>query len=311
MEKMNNTFIDLFSGIGGFRIAFEENGFKCIFSSEIDKFACKTYYDNFGVVPSGDITLIDEKLIPKFDVLTAGFPCQPFSLAGKQKGFNDEIRGTLFFEIFRILKYHKPRAFLLENVKNLVHHNKGNTFATICNKLKELNYNIHYQVLNSKDFGIPQNRARIYIVGFLDKVDFKFPEPKHDKTLLFSILEKVVDDKYTLSDKLWMGHQNRKLAHLEKGNGFGYKLFDQYSEYSSTISARYYKDGSEILIKQDNKNPRKLTPREAARLQGFPDEFKITCSDTNAYKQFGNSVTVPVISQIAMKIKECLNLESK
>lgn len=303
----NNRFIDLFAGIGGIRLAFEQNDFKCVFSSEMDKFAAKTYEANFNEVPFGDITKIHEKDIPEFDVLAAGFPCQPFSLAGKQKGFDDEIRGTLFFDIVRILKYHKPKAFLLENVKNLVSHNKGDTFKVITNKLKELDYNIFYKVLNSKDFGVPQNRARIYIVGFLDKVDFQFPEPTLEPTNLFSILDKEVDNKYTLSDKLWEGHQKRKAKHLENGNGFGYRLFDETSTHSSTLSARYYKDGSEILIKQNGKNPRKLTPKETSRLQGFPNDFIMPCSDVNSYKQFGNSVTVPVLFKIVEKIKECLN----
>lgn len=303
----NNRFIDLFAGIGGIRLAFEQNGFKCVFSSEMDKYAAKTYEANFDEKPFGDITKINEKDIPEFDILAAGFPCQPFSLAGKQKGFDDEIRGTLFFDILRILKHHKPKVFLLENVKNLVSHDKGNTFKIILNKLKELNYNVFHKVLNAKDFGLPQNRARIYIVGFLDNVNFTFPEPTFVPTLLSSILEPVVDSKYTISDKLWAGHQKRKLEHARKGNGFGYRIFDSNSIYTSTLSARYYKDGSEILINQNGKNPRKLTTREASALQGFPKDFTIPVSDTNAYKQFGNSVAVPVVTAIVEKIKETLN----
>lgn len=303
----NNSFIDLFAGIGGIRLAFEQNGFKCVFSSEMDKFAAKTYEANFDEKPFGDITKINEQNIPEFDILAAGFPCQPFSLAGKQKGFDDEIRGTLFFDILRILKHHKPKVFLLENVKNLVSHDKGNTFKVILNKLKELNYNVFHKVLNAKDFGLPQNRARIYIVGFLDNLEFTFPEPTFVPTVLSSILESVVDSKYTISDKLWAGHQRRKLEHAEKGNGFGYRIFNSDSVYTSTLSARYYKDGSEILINQNGKNPRKLTPREASALQGFPKDFTIPVSDTNAYKQFGNSVAVPVVAAIVEKIKETLN----
>lgn len=303
----NNRFIDLFAGIGGIRLAFEQNGFKCVFSSETDKYAVKTYEANFDEKPFGDITKINEKDIPEFDILAAGFPCQPFSLAGKQKGFDDEIRGTLFFDILRILKHHKPKVFFLENVKNLVSHDKGNTFKIILNKLKELNYNVFHKVLNAKDFGLPQNRARIYIVGFLDNVNFTFPEPTFVPTLLSSILESVVDSKYTISDKLWAGHQKRKLEHAKKGNGFGYRIFDSNSIYTSTLSARYYKDGSEILINQNGKNPRKLTPREASALQGFPKDFTIPVSDANAYKQFGNSVAVPVVTAIVEKIKETLN----
>ena len=300
------TFIDLFAGIGGIRLGFESAGFNCVFSSEFDKFAQKTYQENFGEVPHGDITLIDEKDIPKFDILLAGFPCQPFSNAGLKMGF-DDMRGTLFFHIARIIKHHKPKIIFLENVKGLKNHNKGNTFRVIKQTLEDLGYNIFFKIINAKDFGVPQNRERIYIIGFLDNIDFCFPEPICKNTKLNKILEKNVAEKYTLSDKLWSGHLRRKQQHIDKGNGFGYSIFDENSLYTSTISARYYKDGSEILIKQDGKNPRKLTPREAARLQGFPDDFKIIVSDNQAYKQFGNSVCVPVIYSLALQIK--LSLE--
>lgn len=297
------TMIDLFSGIGGTRLGFQLHGnVKTVFSSELDKFAKKTYYMNFGELPSGDLKKINEKNVPDHDILVAGFPCQAFSQAGLKLGFED-TRGTLFFDVSRILKEKRPKMFLLENVKNLVSHDRGKTFKVIMNTLEEMNYTVYHKVLRARDFGVPQNRERIYIVGFNNdiykEIDFKFPEPTYEKTTVKSILDKEVDEKYTISDKLWEGHKRRKQEHLAKGNGFGYSLFNEESEYTNTISARYYKDGSEILIEQKNKNPRKLTPREASRLQGFPEEFIIPVSDTQAYKQFGNSVVVPVIYKIA------------
>lgn len=302
--KNNNkefTFIDLFSGIGGIRIPFDELNGKCVFSSEWDKFAKETYAHNFGEEPHGDITKIPVESIPSHDVLLAGFPCQPFSYAGLKKGFTD-TRGTLFFNIEEIVKHHKPRVVLLENVKGFKSHDKGRTFETVKQNLESLGYNIFEKVLNAKDFGVPQNRERIYIIGVLEDIKFVFPETPYLKTKLGDILEENVDDSFTISDKLWEGHKRRKATHTEKGNGFGYSLFDENSTYTSTISARYYKDGSEILIKQNNKNPRKLTPREAARLQGFPENFVIPVSNTQAYKQFGNSVAIPVVRAIAKEI---------
>ncbi len=299
-------FIDLFAGIGGIRIPFQELGGDCVFTSEWDKFAQKTYRLNFGDEPQGDITQINEKDIPDFDVLLAGFPCQPFSQAGLKKGFAD-TRGTLFFEIERILKEKKPKAFLLENVKQLKGHDRGRTLQVILKHLDDLNYYVRYEVLRAGDFGVPQNRERIYIVGISkdhfilpEDYEFEFPAPSHKKTRVGNILEQEVDEKFTISDALWEGHQRRKREHQEKGNGFGYSLFNSESEYTNTISARYYKDGSEILIDQgEGRNPRKLTPRECARLQGFPEKFIIPVSDTQAYKQFGNSVAVPVIREVA------------
>ena len=291
-------FIDLFAGIGGIRQGFEGLAGDCVFSSEWDKHAKITYEANFGDSPHGDITLIDEKSIPNFDILLAGFPCQPFSNAGLKMGFKD-TRGTLFFHIAKILDYHKPSVVFLENVKGLKSHNKGKTYQVIENTLEELGYSVFSQVLNARDFGVPQNRERIYIVGFQDNIHFQFPTPSNKEVKVGDILENIVDDKYTISDRLWAGHQRRKKEHIEKGNGFGYSLFNHESKYTSTISARYYKDGSEILIEQQGKNPRKITPREAARLQGFPENYKIPVSDTQAYKQFGNSVCVPVIKAIA------------
>ena len=307
------TMIDLFAGIGGTRLGFYQTGkVKVVFSSEIDKFSIKTYRANFGDIPSGDITKIDSKDIPNHDILVGGFPCQAFSQAGKKLGFED-TRGTLFFEIARVLKDKRPKAFLLENVKNLKSHNKGKTYKTIIKTLKDLDYEVFTSVLKARDFGVPQNRERIYIVGF-DKKQvreynrFLFPDPLNKKTSVADILEKDVNDKYTISDKLWEGHKRRKREHKLKGNGFGYSLFNKESEYTNTLSARYYKDGSEILIEQKNKNPRKITPREASRLQGFPENYIIPVSDTQSYKQFGNSVAVPVIYNIALNILKVLEL---
>jgi len=302
MTKKNFKFIDLFAGIGGIRIPFQELGGKCVFTSEWDKFSQITYEANFGDKPHGDITQIDEKDIPKHDLLLAGFPCQAFSQAGLKKGFQD-TRGTMFFEIARILDHHKPKAFLLENVKGLRGHDKGNTFKTIGGILNELGYQtLESEVLNAKHFGLPQNRERIFIVGFKKNVNFQFPVPPKTTTRLGGILQRKVADKYTISDKLWAGAQSRKQKHLAKGYGFGYSLFKRDAEYTSTISARYYKDGSEILIDQKNKNPRKLTPLEASRLQGFPEDFIIPVSDSQAFKQFGNAVPVSVIRAVAKQM---------
>lgn len=294
-------FVDLFAGIGGIRIPFEKLGGECVFTSEFDKFCQETYQANFGEIPHGDITKINEKEIPSFDILLAGFPCQPFSFAGLKKGFSD-TRGTLFFDILRIVKHHKPKVLFLENVKGFKNHNKGNTFQVVRKNLEKVGYKVFDTILNAKDFGVPQNRERIYIIAFLENVDFRFPTPPEISVKVGDILEKNVSKKYVLSERLWKGHQRRRKEHAKKGNGFGYSLFDKNSKYTSTISARYYKDGSEILIKRQGANPRKLTPREAARLQGFPDSFIIPVSDTQAYKQFGNSVAVPVIQAIAKKI---------
>ncbi len=297
--------IDLFAGIGGIRLGFSQafgENIEFVFSSEIDKYACQTYATNFGDIPHGDITQIDEKDIPKHDIVLAGFPCQAFSIAGKRLGFED-TRGTLFFDVARIIKHHKPKVVFLENVKGFVNHDKGNTFRVVKETLEELGYKVYAEVLNAKDFGVPQNRERIYIVAFLDEtIEFEFPIPLNKNIKVGDILDKSVNEKYTISDKLWAGHQRRKLEHKAKGNGFGYSLFNSNSPYTSTISARYYKDGSEILIEQQDKNPRKLTPREAGRLQGFSNDFKIAVSDVQAYKQFGNSVSVPVIQAISKEI---------
>ncbi len=300
--------IDLFAGIGGIRLGFEQAindnnmdvKLKCVFTSEIEKYAVETYKANFNESNiNGDITTIPSEDIPDHDILLAGFPCQPFSQAGKKLGFN-ETRGTLFFEIERILLDKKPKAFLLENVKHLKGHNKGNTFKVILKHLKEAGYNVFYKVITAKDFGVPQNRSRIFLVGFRNQnILYNFPEPLGVKTRVGDILEPKVDDKYTISDKMWIGHVNRKKKNKEKGYGFGYSIFNKDSEYTNTITYRYYKDGAEALIEQKGKNPRVLTPRECARLQGFSDSFKIPVSDNRAYRLFGNSVAVPVIKAIA------------
>ena len=308
--------IDLFAGIGGIRLGFEiasKNNIECVFTSEWNKYSVATYTSNFNdLIVHGDITQIKEELVPEHDILLAGFPCQPFSQAGLKKGFSD-TRGTLFFDIERILIAKKPQAFLLENVKQLKGHDKGKTLSTIIEHLKAIGYeNVQYEVLKARDFGLPQNRERIYIVGFLDQnIKFEFPKPIKKPTKVGVILEKKVDEKYTISDKLWEGHQRRKITNKEKGKGFGFGIVNENSEYTNTISARYYKDGSEILVEQKGRNPRKLTPREAGRLQGFPDSFIIPVSDNQAYQQFGNSVAVNVIEKVAEQILKHIKIETE
>ncbi len=312
--KTDFTFIDLFAGIGGFRIAFQELNGKCVFSSEWNKYAKITYDANFGEVPFGDITQIDEKKIPDHDILVGGFPCQPFSIAGvskknslgKKHGFLDETQGTLFFDIARIIKEKMPKALLLENVKNLASHDKGKTFLTIKRTLQKLGYIVFSKVLDAKYY-IPQHRERIFIVGFnrdyfSDTILFNFPEPPEEEQKIKTILERTVDSKYTLTDNLWQYLQSYAQKHREKGNGFGFGLTD-YENVARTLSARYYKDGSEILIPQSSgMNPRRLTPKECKRLMGFPEQFRIKdigVSDTQLYKQFGNSIAVPVVRAVA------------
>ncbi|MNQ75999.1 DNA-cytosine methyltransferase [compost metagenome] len=308
-------FIDLFAGIGGIRLAYQNLGGKCVFTSEWDSYSKKTYEANFGEVPFGDITQIDETKIPDHDILLGGFPCQPFSIAGvskknalgKKHGFLDETQGTLFFDIARIIKHKRPKTFMLENVKNLISHDKGNTFKVIQSTLKELNYTIYFKVLDGKYF-VPQHRERIIIVGFDNeyfkgKETFKFPEMGEVKFAIKDILLTEVDAKYTLSDKLWNYLQEYAKKHKAKGNGFGFGLTD-LNGISRTMSARYYKDGAEILIPQEGKNPRRLMPRECARLQGFPDSFVIPVSDNQAYKQFGNSVVSPLMEAVGKNIVE-------
>jgi DNA (cytosine-5)-methyltransferase 1 len=343
-EQKEFTFIDLFAGIGGMRKGFEAIGGKCVFTSEWNKYSRQTYSANFETNHdiAGDITKIDEKDIPEHDVLLAGFPCQPFSIAGVSKknslghdhGFKDKTQGTLFFDIVRILEHHKPSAFLLENVKNLVSHDKGKTFLVIKETLKELGYYFDYRIIDAKSF-LPQHRERIFIAGFRSDMDFDFSVleiPGTDsgpllKTILhpedgteqeephytYGELAKI-NEKYTLSDKLWTYLQEYAEKHRKKGNGFGYGLVGP-NDTSRTLSARYYKDGSEVLIRQKNKNPRRLTPRECSRLMGFdrPGEagFEIPVSDTQAYRQFGNAVAVPVVEKIAHFMKPFIIDEKK
>ena len=358
MTKEKFKFIDLFAGIGGFHIAMHEQGGNCVFASELDKFARQTYEANFkdfspDLFRNGnfneDITdeTLDYSSIPDFDILCAGFPCQPFSHAGLKKGF-DDTRGTLFGNIVSIVESKQnaaklgkgsvPQVLLLENVKGLKGHDKGNTFKVIKRALEKLGYAVGYEVLNSKHFGVPQNRERLFIVAWHEELlkdkNFNFPfgldetgktiydrkqidtqaKPVSVGDVLLTNgelleLEKQAEKTYTISERLWAGHKRRRVEHGLKGNGFGFSSFNEESPYTSTISARYYKDGSEILIEQDHiskrpNRPRKLHPVEAARLQGYPidDWYKIPVSDNQAYKQFGNSVSVPVVTTLAKEI---------
>ncbi len=324
-------FIDLFAGIGGIRLGFEANGGKCVFTSEWNKFAQKTYMENFPQDTNhtfvGDITTVDEQDIPDHDVLLAGFPCQPFSIAGVSKknamgkphGFECTTQGTLFFDVARIIAEKRPKAFLLENVKNLLSHDKGNTFKVIIETLeKELGYVVHYKVIDGQHF-VPQHRERILIVGFKEETDFTWDDlqlPEKGAVKMSSILHSQngeeeaeepytegskakINAKYTLTPNLWSYLQGYAEKHRKAGNGFGFGLVDNDS-VARTLSARYYKDGSEILVSQGKrKRPRRLTPRECARLMGFPEHFKIPVSDTQAYRQFGNSVVMPVMQEVA------------
>jgi len=294
----------------GFDQACNELGYEseCVFTSEWDLKCQETYEINFGEKPDGDITEIVQNSIEKIkkhDVLMAGFPCQPFSNAGLRKGFND-TRGTVFHDIAQIIKHKKPKAFILENVKGLRSHDKGKTLGVILKVLQEdLGYFVpDPQVLNSKDFGLPQNRQRIFIVGFLKTNNFTFPEPLNVKTKVSQILNPGrPPKKYIISQRLWDSHKRRKIKNKKAGKGFGYSLKSSNDEYTNTISARYYKDGAEILIKRNNHEiPRKLTPDEARQLQGFPADFIVNKSDVQAYKQFGNAVSVPVISELTKRI---------
>lgn len=331
------TFIDLFAGIGGIRMGFERHGGRCVWTSEWNDWAVKTYRQNFGEGHeiNGDITKVLDpgSEVPDHDVLLAGFPCQPFSIAGVSKknalgrphGFECTTQGTLFFDVARIIQEKKPKAFILENVKNLVSHDGGNTFRVIREVLtKELGYHIHWKVIDGLPF-VPQHRERIIVVGFLAENDFTWdalslpatgprlgsilhrndgtePVLEHDGERFFMHSKKRLNPKYTLTDHLWTYLQNYAEKHRLKGNGFGFGLVTE-EDTTRTLSARYYKDGSEILVAQKRKNPRRLTPRECARLMGFPDSFHIPVSDTQAYKQFGNSVVVPVMTEVARLVK--------
>jgi len=308
-------FIDLFCGIGGFRLAFDRVGAKCVFSCDWDKYSQATYEANFGEKPNGDIYSIGIANIPEHDILCAGFPCQPFSIAGVSKklslgrkhGFEDEKQGNLFFQIANILDYHKPSAFVLENVKHLKNHDKGRTFKIIHRTLTEaLGYQVYQKIIDAQNV-VPQHRERIYLIGFKPSRWFEFPDFPDTGPKLESILETNVNSKYTLTDHLWQYLRNYADKHKAAGNGFGYGLFTG-ADVARTLSARYYKDGSEILISQGKqRNPRRLTPRECARLMGFPPDFKIPVSDTQAYKQFGNSVVVPIVSALAQEVIASLN----
>jgi len=325
------TFIDLFAGIGGFRMALQNLGGRCVFTSEWDKFSKQTYFANYGEYPFGDITKDHTKAyIPeKFDIICGGFPCQPFSIAGVSKkislgrshGFADEKQGNLFFHIAEIINTHRPKAFFLENVKNLISHDKKQTFKVIKETLEALEYSFDHNILDGRHF-VPQHRERTIMVGFDTKVfgkDFKFDFAQvkipEEKQAIKNILQPDVLPKYTLSDKLWNYLQEYAIKHKAKGNGFGFGMTD-LEGVSRTISARYYKDGSEILIPQPGKNPRRLTPAEAAALQGYPmypinttdkeHSLKIAVSDNQAYRQFGNSVVMPLIQAVGKEITTIL-----
>ncbi len=325
-ENPKFTFIDLFAGMGGFRLAMQAQGGKCVFSSEWNAYSQKTYFANFGEMPFGDITKeVTKSYIPeKFDVLCADFPCQPFSIAGVSKkkslgretGFKDKTQGTLFFDVADIISRHRPKAFFLENVKNLKSHDKGNTFRIIEETLKELRYSIHTLVMDGQTY-VPQHRERIMIVGFDEdlyhgKEEFEFPEQHEATRSVKEILDPNIDPKYTLTNKLWAYLQNYAEKHRAKGNGFGYGLVD-LNGITRTLSARYYKDGSEILIPQgEGKNPRRLSPRECARLMGYPDQYRIDrVSDVQAYRQCGNSVIVPLITAVSEQIIKTLQNAKK
>lgn len=312
------TFIDLFAGIGGMRLGLEQAGGRCLFSSESDKYAQKTYRTWFADPPHGDITKIVPSTIPDHDVLAAGFPCQPFSIAGVSKknslghdhGFKDQIQGTLFFSVATIAEIKRPPILLLENVKNLLSHDGGRTWKVIVSTLEKLHYRVFAKVLDAKGY-VPQHRERIFVVCFDrhlfgDDPPFQFPTPPStDKIRFKEILQPEADGRYTLSDHLWEYLQSYAKRHKAKGNGFGFGLADPNGTVR-TLSSRYYKDGSEILIPQKNKNPRRLTPREAARLMGFDDSLPIVVSDTQAYRQFGNAVVPPLAAAVAGQISRTI-----
>ncbi|MDR3561996.1 MAG: DNA (cytosine-5-)-methyltransferase [Negativicutes bacterium] len=315
MTSRTISFIDLFCGIGGVRLGFESAGCKCVLSCDWDKYAQKTYEANFGENPIPDIRELRSDSIPKHDLLTAGFPCQPFSISGVSKknslgrphGFEDKTQGTLFFEVARIIRDKRPKAFVLENVKNLLGHDKGRTIDVIYGVLQEdLGYHVLPPIVLDAKLVVPQHRERVFIVGFDQPRDFERPKIRDRRLRVSDILESNPDPKYTLSDHLWQYLQKYAEKHRAAGNGFGFGLVD-LNGITRTLSARYYKDGSEILIPQRGKNPRRLTPRECARLMGFPEKFKIVVSDTQAYKQFGNSVVVPLVAALARQVVRALD----
>ncbi|MBN2529765.1 MAG: DNA (cytosine-5-)-methyltransferase [Deltaproteobacteria bacterium] len=322
-SRWDFTFVDLFAGIGGFRQAFQDAGGKCLFSSEWDIHAKRTYEANYGEVPYGDICRIDKSQIPNHDVLCAGFPCQPFSLAGVSKknslgrkhGFEDETQGTLFFEIKEILRLKRPKAFFLENVKNLSAHDKGKTFEVIRHTLEDvLGYEINWKIVDGAKW-VPQHRERIFIVGYdpfqipMNKADICIPDgpdPSYVYPELKKIINRKVDDKFTLGPGTWDTLERHRANHAARGNGFGYGLHTtpiKKGQVTRTISARYHKDGAEILIEQKGRRPRRLTVEEAMQLQGYnPKKFGFPVSNTQAYRQIGNSVVVPAISACAKEV---------
>ncbi len=321
IRKKKLKSVDLFAGIGGIRIGFK-NLCKTVYANDFDEAAARTYERNLGKIDTTDIRKVVEKMdeiIPKFDILLAGFPCQAFSIAGKKKGFGD-TRGTLFFELEKIIDKYRPKAFLLENVRNLQSHDEKKTFATIYSVLKDkLNYDVHYKILNAKDYGVPQNRPRIYIVGFKKKTPFEFPKPAGTKKL-YTVLEKKVDPKYYISQKYFEGLERHKKRHENRGNGFGYVVLDKNGVSNALVVGGMGKERNLIkdkpvltwkkgLDKLKYKNPlglRKLTVRECARLQGFKDDFVFPVSNTQAYRQLGNSVAIPVIKAIANEMDRYL-----
>jgi DNA (cytosine-5)-methyltransferase 1 len=316
MATPKYRFIDLCAGIGGMRIPFSDG--ECVFTSEIDQQARNTYAKNFCPEDiefsefehqiDRDFSLIGEshpQLIPDHELLLAGFPCQPFSRAGLRKGFEDS-RGTLFFSIAAIAKAKKPRVVLLENVRGLISHDGGYTLRRIVETLEDIGYFVpNPALLNARDFGLPQNRIRLFIVAIradiLGASEYKFPRPTsiRDDLQVGSFLDRNVPEKYTISDKLWEGHKNRKIRNRLAGKGFGFQLFKPSDPYIATISARYFKDGAEVLIEQPGRNPRKLTPNEGRRFQGFPEGFVLHESDFQAFKQIGNAVAINVVKSIA------------
>lgn len=318
-------FIDLFCGIGGFRIGFESIGGECVFSSDIDKFACETYKSNFNEYPNGDITEIKAEMIPDFDLLCAGFPCQPFSIGGLRKGFQD-TRGTLFFHIERVLRDKQPNAFILENVKGLANHDQGKTLDVILNKLAYringninlnkfkdcLNYNVFYTVINSYNYGVPQNRERIYIVGFKDEVNYVFPEPIKEKVHLSDIIDRSIE-KNTISDILKFNIDFHLAIHPKKDNikDLEYLLAYEvrksratfrFDNLSPTLTAKMGTGGNNVPILVNY--GRKLTTDECLKIQGFPQWFKIKPNNSQSYKQIGNSVSVPIIKLLASSMKQ-------
>ena len=326
MSKNIYKSIDLFAGIGGIRLGFEQTKrVKNVFSAEIDKYACETYEKNFGDNPMCDITKIEAKKLPNFDLLLAGFPCQAFSIAGRRGGFED-TRGTLFFEVARIIKEKQPKAFLLENVKGLTNHNDGKTFETIMNVLEhDLGYTVYAKLMNAKNYGVPQKRDRVYIVGFKEKIDFEFPKPKKLRKKIKDILEEEeVSSKYYLSDTYLNTLRRHKARHQEKGNGFGYHILEQDEIANTLVVGGMGKERNLVIDERltdftpktnikgkiNREFIRRMTPREWARLQGFPDNYDIPVSDAQAYKQFGNSVSVPVINAIAKLMIEKLDMIS-